>query len=88
MKHKLFSCTSLASSFFGIFIPCMLISACSHAPEYARVRGYAQGGEYSVTYNREGVTADGQTVAHAIDSILTLVDTSLSGYNKDSILSR
>lgn len=88
MKHKLFSCTSLASSFFGIFIPCMLISACSHAPEYASVRGYAQGGEYSVTYNREGVTADGQTVAHAIDSILTLVDTSLSGYNKASILSR
>ena len=88
MKHKLFSCTSLASSFFGIFIPCMLISACSHAPEYARVRGYAQGGEYSVTYNREGVNADEQTVAHAIDSILPLVDTSLSGYNKASILSR
>ncbi|MGN1215023.1 MAG: FAD:protein FMN transferase, partial [Candidatus Cryptobacteroides sp.] len=73
----------IAASIFSIFI-----QGCSSSPEYARVRGYAQGGEYSVTYNRKGVRVEHSAVIHAIDSILTLVDTTLSGYNRNSILSR
>ncbi|MGN0202060.1 MAG: FAD:protein FMN transferase [Candidatus Cryptobacteroides sp.] len=67
---------------------CIFISGCTQAPEYALLRGYAQGGEYSVRYSRKGISADEETVRHAVDSILTLVDTTLSGYNKASILSR
>lgn len=52
------------------------------------VRGYAQGGEYSVHFNAKGLTESPQKTAQAIDSILNCVDTTLSGYNKGSMLSR
>ena len=55
---------------------------------YVAVTGYAQGGTYSVKFNAAGVRVPRAEIAAAIDSVLTLVDTTLSGYNKASILSR
>ena len=50
--------------------------------------GYAQGGTYSVKADIRGASAGPGEIRSAIDSILTVVDTTLSGYNKGSQLSR
>ena len=66
----------------------LALCACSGRGRYIAVTGYAQGGTYSVKLNTEGVHVPRAQIASAIDSILTLVDTTLSGYNKSSLLSR
>lgn len=62
--------------------------SCSGGPDYRQITGYAQGGTYSVKFNKAGVKAGMNEIQGAIDSILTLIDTTLSGYNKGSQLSR
>lgn len=54
---------------------------------YHELSGYAQGGVYSVKF-KSGKGLDVKEVGKAVDSILTMVDTTLSGYNKGSQLSR
>ena len=66
----------------------ILLSSCTGRGRYVAVTGYAQGGTYSVKFNTAGVRVHREDISAAIDSILTLVDTTLSGYNKSSQLSR
>lgn len=54
---------------------------------YSELTGYAQGGVYSVKF-KSSKTLDVKEIGRAVDSILTMVDTTLSGYNKGSQLSR
>lgn len=69
-------------------VAALLIVSCSGRGRYVAFTGYAQGGTYSVKINTSGVHVPREDIATAIDSILTLVDTTLSGYNKASQLSR
>ena len=72
-----------------VLLPLLLISgSCSRRTGYVSVSGFAQGGTYTVKFNMDGVSASREDISASIDSILTLVDTTLSGYNKGSILSR
>lgn len=64
----------------------MMLAGCSRG--YQTVGGYAQGGTYSVKYNTAGVKAGRAEVQAAVDDILTAIDTTLSGYNRNSLLSR
>ena len=70
------------------------LSAISCAPRdrYITITGYAQGGTYTVKLNLNGhdgpVKAKPEEIRDSIDSILSRIDRSLSGYNKNSILSR
>lgn len=66
----------------------VLLVLCSCTGRYAALTGYAQGGIYTVKFNTAGVRVPRAEIASAIDSILVLVDTTLSGYNKSSQLSR
>ena len=65
-----------------------LLASVSCSRDYVTVGGYAQGGTYSVRYNPEGVSAGRTEVALRIEDILNAIDTTLSGYNKKSLLSR
>ena len=65
-----------------------VIVLCSCQPRYACLTGYAQGGTYSVRYSTNGVSLSESEVHIAIEGILQAVDTTLSGYNKKSLLSR
>lgn len=56
--------------------------------DYVTIGGYAQGGTYSIRYNPAGVKESRRQVAAAVEDILQAVDTTLSGYNKKSLLSR
>jgi len=62
--------------------------SCTERPRFIQISGYAQGGTYSVRLNMTGVKIQPVLIQEAVDSILTLVDTTLSGYNKGSMLSR
>ena len=63
-------------------------ASCSPAGNYVQLTGYAQGGTYSVKFNKKGIKVPLDEIRMSVDSILTLVDTTLSGYNKGSQLSR
>jgi Membrane-associated lipoprotein involved in thiamine biosynthesis len=66
----------------------VLLGSCSHKVDYCVLSGYAQGGTYSVKFSMEGVKVKHSVIQQAVDSILTMIDTTLSGYNKASQLSR
>lgn len=65
----------------------MALTSCTPKAKYAVLTGYAQGGEYSVKFKTVG-KMDMDDIGCKVDSILTMVDTTLSGYNKGSQLSR
>ena len=69
-----------------------LIFSCGEHDRYVAIQGYAQGGTYSVKVNLRGrdgmIRKSPEALKEAIDSILNDIDTSLSGYNKGSLLSR
>lgn len=50
--------------------------------------GYAQGGTYTVKLNLRGVSERPETIRDSVEAILRTIDSSLSGYNRGSILSR
>ena len=50
--------------------------------------GYAQGGTYTVKLNLNGVKEKPEHIRSTVDGLLVQIDHSLSGYNRNSILSR
>lgn len=81
--HSIRRCLTLLAAFAAI----ASAVSCSGRPEYVKIEGYAQGGTYSVICKvPQGISRD--FTRARIDSILTAVDNSLSGYNKGSLLSR
>ncbi len=66
----------------------LLLCGCSDRDKYIVIHGYAQGGTYSVKLNLKGTGKAPEELKQGIDSILTGIDTSLSGYNRKSLLSR
>ncbi len=74
------------SSFFTAL---MLLLACAcTGGKYETFSGYAQGGTYRVKVNMQGVKVSPETIAAAIDSLLEAIDFSISGYNRNSLLSK
>ena len=65
-----------------------LLFSCREKDRYVTLQGYAQGGVYQVKVNLRGTGKSRVEVQRAVDSILTAIDTTLSGYNKASMLSR
>ena len=66
----------------------MVLLACNPGKRYIRIDGYAQGGTYCVKLNMDGVKVPPETIRDSVEAILQCIDTTLSGYNKGSILSR
>ena len=71
-----------------VFFLTVLFSSCVQQKGYITITGYAQGGTYAVKINTDGVETDPSVIAEEIDKILKNIDNSLSGYNRNSILSR
>lgn len=55
---------------------------------YVSITGYAQGGTYQVTVDAGDASVAPETMKHTIDSLLNVVDFTLSGYNKESLLTK
>ena len=96
MKNR-YLCTNTLPYMKGIrFFVALLCSLCifdSCKPEdrYIVISGFAQGGTYTVKLNLNGeagmVAVRPEEIRDSIDAILGRIDRSLSGYNKNSILS-
>lgn len=72
--------------FAFFFITIAALTSCR--PSYESFDGYAQGGTYRIKYSTAGVRASKSDIRHTVDSLLTVIDTTLSGYNASSQLSR
>lgn len=86
-----FNC--LINKFAGIFLLVVLfMCSCTPRDKYITLSGYAQGGTYSVKLNLNGcdgmVRESVSSIADSVDAILRAIDQSLSGYNRNSLLSR
>ena len=66
----------------------LFFCSCSPRQGYVTITGFAQGGNYAVKYNADGVEVRPETVRDSVEAILHRIDNSLSGYNRNSILSR
>ena len=73
--------------FFCIITLLITAISCSQGG-YAQFGGYAQGGRWGVKANLEGVKTRPAEIQKTIEAILYEIDTTLSGYNKASQLSR
>ena len=78
---------SVCSIFLSVFL--VVLNSCANQMDnYVSIQGYAQGGTYSVTLNLKGVDVPAEEIRDSIDAILAEIDVTLSGYNKNSMLSR
>ena len=75
---------------FFRLLPVILLAALlsCHRQGYVTLTGYAQGGTYTVKANLDGVSLRPAQVHAQIEGILQRIDTTLSGYNQGSVLSR
>ena len=80
MRHKI--------SILALTVVAVLSLSCARRSGYVRIEGYAQGGTYSVIFNTEGVDKGPVEIRDTVESILRKIDFTLSGYNKNSVLSR
>ncbi len=76
--NRIFICSALA----------LAALSCGRSDVYHELTGYAQGETYSVKFASAHSRSEMAVIGRAVDSILTLIDTTLSGYNKGSQLSR
>lgn len=72
----------------SVLLVLSLFISCAEKERYVTFSGYAQGGTYAVKANLKGVDVRPDEIAVRIDSLLKTIDRSLSGYNRNSILSR
>ena len=75
-------------AFFAPFLLALFLLASCRQGGYAVFSGYAQGGVYTVKADLTGVRTPQEQIGATIDSLLTAIDFSLSGYNKNSLLTR
>ena len=80
MKYKI--------SIFFLLATALLSLSCARQGGYVRIEGYAQGGTYSVIFNTDGVNNAPTEIRDSVEAILRKIDFTLSGYNKNSVLSR
>lgn len=66
----------------------LLLFGCGEKNTYVEVSGFSQGVEFSVKFNTKALKVTPEKAVHLIDSILTCVDTTLSGFNPGSLMSR
>ena len=71
-----------------IFTALILLASCTSRDRYITFSGYAQGGTYTVKLNLKGVSEKPEAIRDSVETLLKQIDFSLSGYNKNSILSR
>ncbi len=69
-----------------------MMFSCTPRDRYISITGFAQGGTYTVKLNMNGrdgmIKVEPEVIRDSVDAILKNIDTSISGYNRNSILSR
>lgn len=74
-----------------LLLLCALVLLCSCSQQkdrYVQISGFAQGGTYTVKLNLRDVSVPVESIRDSIDQLLLEIDTTLSGYNQKSLISR
>ena len=66
----------------------VLLLSCAERDRYVTITGFAQGGTYAVKFNTRGVEVSPEEIRDSVAAILDGIDKSLSGYNRNSLVSR
>lgn len=70
----------------------LMLASCGPKDRYIVITGFAQGGTYTVKLNLDGnsgrIRVPPAEIKDSIDAVLGRIDRSLSGYNRNSVLSR
>lgn len=70
----------------------LMLASCGPKDRYIVITGFAQGGTYTVKFNLDGnsgrIRVPPAEIKDSIDAVLGRIDRSLSGYNRNSVLSR
>ena len=77
--------------YLSLFISALILSvalSCSSGDQYVKISGFTQGVEFNVKFNTKALKISPEKAVHCVDSILTCIDSTLSGYNPGSLLSR
>lgn len=80
---RIMNCKAICLTIFAS----LCISSCN-SDKYVSFSGYAQGGTYTVKANLKGVRTPDREIADSINRLLEEIDFSISGYNKNSLLSK
>lgn len=72
----------------AIILTLCAVCSCTGRGRYTVFSGYAQGGEYRITANLSGCEVPSRDIGRHIDDILNSIDSTFSGYNRNSLLSR
>ena len=73
---------------FYITVLAVFAACCSGPGQYVQITGFAQGNNYTVKLNMKGVSMPVDAIRDSIDALILQIDTTLSGYNKKSLISR
>ena len=73
--------------FFVVVFMASVLSCTMNRDKYIKIEGYAQGGVYVVTLNIDGVDVRPEEIRDSVETILQRIDFTLSGYNRNSLLS-
>ena len=73
--------------FFVVVFMASVLSCTMNRDKYIKIEGYAQGGVYVVTLNLDGVDVRPEEIRDSVETILQRIDFTLSGYNRNSLLS-
>lgn len=67
----------------------LVVMSCGERQDrYVQITGTAQSVNYAVKFNTSGVNVPADAIRDSVDAILTKIDFTLSGYNKQSLLAR
>ena len=78
----------LRKAFYTLLAALLFVSCGAGRGTYVQITGVAQSVQYSVKFNSSGVKVPIEEIRDSVDAILTNIDFTLSGYNKQSMLSR
>lgn len=80
--------TQMKRTFISLLAVALLCVSCATGDRYVTFGGFAQGGTYTVKLNMNGVSESPETIRDSVEALLRQIDFSLSGYNRNSILSQ
>ena len=78
---------NLRKALYTLLAALLFVSCGAGRGTYVQITGVAQSVQYSVKFNSLGVKVPLEEIRDSIDAILTNIDITLSGYNRQSMLS-
>lgn len=77
--------------YLSLFLTALVLSlalSCNSGDKYVKISGFTQGVDFNVKFNTKALKITPEKAVQCVDSILKCIDSTLSGYNPGSLISR